>query len=182
MLNSKSLLVTIVVGACIQVISSGHALSKANSVQSTSSRQSSPSLLGAPIRITWNDEVDCDWGTDIEHYISIARRQKEAMERRNPSSEVSAQGSTLVNRPWGGLTVTAVSVSYETSSIHFREPPSIVAAQLALRGFQIEKSDESDGWVVSGRNNPLDYASSGVEAATTRFDRRLGNSSWFCGV
>jgi hypothetical protein len=95
--------------------------------QSTASR---PPWL--PITITYDGRAGgCNRGREIARF----ERQAE----NDPEFNLSGQAKVPANRRWGRLTVTAVSISSESSTIHFAEPLDVVRAEFQARGLMLAK-------------------------------------------
>jgi hypothetical protein len=138
--------------------------------------------LGPPIQVkTTTSDNDCHLGPDLEPYFQTAARLRDQNIARNPGSEADLFGTTRVNRPWGRLTITVVLSSYETRAVFFREPLSVVVAQLSAQGFGLQRHQRDGGFdVIRGIN--LDEFSSSNVATTQPNDSRLGQTVWGCGM
>ncbi len=134
-------------------------------------------MSGPPIRINISNQ-NCRWGADLRPYFDRSIAAREAQAAASPdgiSPEDASSFISVPNRSWHGLTVTAVAIHWESSSVYFRE--SVAEVRRVLRANGIEVSDLGEMPIRSEEaveGQSLD--------PTNREDRRYGASSITCGV
>jgi hypothetical protein len=132
---------------------------------------------GPPIRINISNQ-GCDWGPDVQPYFDRSIAAREALAARSPGGVAPEDSSSFVsvpNRPWRGLTVTAIAIHWESSSVYFREPVDVVRRVLRANGIEV-----SDLGEMPIRNEEAVEAQS--LDPTNAEDRRWGAAGITCGV
>lgn len=127
---------------------------------------------GPPMTLTISNR-DCNWGADFAGYYRQASdilRQAGRQEGRDAESV----RMRVPDRPWNGLTVSAVEAIYEGSGIIFAEPLPDVRAALASAGVRVA----DDGGI------PMDGDGPSVQAirATSGSAVRYGATVLTCGA
>lgn len=133
-----------------------------------------PRPLGPPIALSISNR-DCAWGAEYDAYY----RQAATIllhTGRQAGREAESVRFRVPDRPWNGLTVTAVEAIYEGSGIIFAEPVTDVRAALVRAGVRVA----ADGGI------PLDDANDAVAVqairATEGSARRYGATVLTCGA
>jgi hypothetical protein len=139
-----------------------------------------PPAKNAPqaIRLQWRHSAEnsCYFGPEIEVYFDRARANLEQQMARDPTGgDQNDLASARVNRRWGGVTITAVVVGYETTDIYFADPLPRLLAQARRAGPPIIKRREGRSFIYARE------VFSGFVSATDSDERRYGQSIWFCG-
>jgi hypothetical protein len=139
-----------------------------------------PPAKNAPqaIRLQWRHSAEnsCYFGPEIEAYFDRARANLEQQMARDPTGgDQNDLASARVNRRWGGVTITAVVVGYETTDIYFADPLPRLLAQARRAGPPIIKRREGSSLIYDRE------VVSGFTSATEAYERRYGQSIWFCG-
>lgn len=116
----------------------------------------------------------CFRGPGLAPYIdqAIAKRKRAA---QRDGGELGSFYVRVPNRPWNGLTVTAIALHYESTSVYFREPEAKVRQVLKRIGVRIDANG----------NMPIENEEA-VEmqrlSATKPESRAYGASEINCGV
>lgn len=132
---------------------------------------------GPAIRINISNQ-GCQWGDDLRPYFDRSIAARDAQAAASPdgiSPEDASSFITVPNRSWRGLTVTAVAIHWESSSVYFREPVAEVRRVLRANGIEVSDLGEMpirNEEAVEGQS--LD--------PTNPEDRRYGASGITCGV
>jgi hypothetical protein len=141
-------------------------------------RPTSTRATPAPITLQWRPSADnlCHFGPALAPYFARAQADLNKKQASDPNGGDEDQiGVAPVNRRWGGVTITAVVVGYETSDVYFAEPLPRLLAQAQQAGLAIIKREDDRALIYEGD------VVSGFASATRAGDRRFGRSIWFCG-
>lgn len=127
-----------------------------------------------PIEFTISNN-ECFNGKGIDPYVQKAIAQRRRAAQEGNVGELGSFYVAVPSRPWRGLTVTGVGLHYESTSIYFREPVSIVRRVLRAAGVQIA----ADGSIPITREEAVEFQ---ALRATADEARRFGASRVECGV
>jgi hypothetical protein len=130
---------------------------------------------GSPIALSISN-TNCEWGNDIAPYIQIAideRRRQVTGSATVPENESTF--ARIPARSWRGLTLTAVAVHYESSSLYFREPVAEVIAVLRAAGITVD----ANGAIPITNEEAVENQSIGAPRGD---GARYGSSEISCGV
>ncbi|MBN8500997.1 MAG: hypothetical protein J0M19_07600 [Sphingomonadales bacterium] len=103
---------------------------------------------------------------------AIAKRKRAA---RRDGGELASFYVRLPDRRWHGLTVTAVGLHYESTSVYFREPEAKVRQVLKGIGVQID----AKGVIPMQSEEAVETQ---LLSATSGESRAYGSSAVTCGV
>lgn len=117
----------------------------------------------------------CFNGSSIDPYIQRAIAQRVAAERRGKAGEGVSFYERIPSRAWRGLTVTAIGLHYERTSIYFREPATTVAATLRRNGVNIDANNR----IPILNDEAVEVQ---ILRPTPRASRTYGASEVNCGV
>jgi hypothetical protein len=132
---------------------------------------------GPPITLAISNR-NCEWGSDLRPYFDQSIAARERLAAASPDGIAPEDSTSFIavpNRPWRGLTVTAVAIHWESSSVYFREPVERVREVLRANGIEVSDLGEMpirNEEAVEGQS--LD--------PTNAEDRRWGASGITCGV
>jgi hypothetical protein len=128
----------------------------------------------APIEFSISNE-SCFKGRGIDPYVHKAIAQRiRAAEQKN-AGELATFYVAVPSRPWRGLTVTAVGLHYESTSVYFAEPVATVRRVLRKAGVRIEANDV----IPMASEEAVEVQ---LLRATTNESGRYGASEVNCGV
>jgi hypothetical protein len=176
-MNSRflPLLAAVVIGWVIGPIAAAQSSSRAT-------QSAGMSRLSAPIPVFRAAGRDaCSWGPQIKSYLDIASRDYETKVRAAPSNNSQdIQGYAMVDRPWGRVTVAAVSLHSEGVAVIFKEPIDSVVRELRSRGYRLSRLPETLGYDIQGARQS-DATDSSITSITDDEELRLGLTAWSCG-
>lgn len=128
----------------------------------------------APIEIIISNNA-CFKGSGLRPYVQNAIAQRTNAARRKNAGELATFYVRVPSRPWRGLTVTAVGLHYESTSVYFAEPGATVRRVLRQSGVKVADNDSIP--MVSEEAVEVQFL-----RATTGNSRRYGASKVNCGV
>jgi hypothetical protein len=129
--------------------------------------------LGPPITLTISNR-DCTWGADYQGYY----RQAQTLllhTGEQAGREAESVRVRVPDRPWNGLTVTAIEAMVGGSGIIFAEPVTVVQAALTRTGVRVAQ----DGSIAVGDGTGGSVIQ--LVIATEGSARRYGQAALRCG-
>jgi hypothetical protein len=130
-----------------------------------------------PIALRWDSKSPCNFGPQLAPYVSRAIANMEANQRAaRVADDENITGLARVNRQWGRLRISAVTIGYESIFIHFDKGLPDLLAQTRSIGIRPLRT-EGDGTILIYEEG----TSSGLSAASDARERALGRSVWWCG-
>ncbi len=127
-----------------------------------------------PIEFSISNEA-CFKGRGIDPYVQKAIAQRIRAAQQHNAGELAIFFVSVPSRPWRGLTVTAVGLHYESTSIYFAEPVAIVRRVLQKSGLRFSAND----FIPMASEEAVEVQ---LLRATTNESRRYGASEVNCGV
>lgn len=127
-----------------------------------------------PIEFTISNN-ECFKGKGIDPYVQKAIAQRRRAAWQGNAGELASFFVTVPFRPWRGLTVTAVGLHYERTSVYFAEPVATVRRVLRQTGVRIAAND----FIPMASEEAVEIQ---LLRATTKEDLRYGTSEVNCGV
>lgn len=128
----------------------------------------------APIEFTVSNKT-CFKGRGIGPYVQKAIAQRRRAARQGKAGELATFYVQVPSRPWRGLTVTAVGLHYERTSVYFAEPVATLRRVLRQAGVRIAAND----FIPMASAEAVEVQ---LLRATTEESRRYGASEVNCGV
>ena len=128
----------------------------------------------APIEFSISNTA-CFEGSGIDPYVHKAIAQRIRAAQQKSAGELATFYAAVPSRPWRGLTVTAVGLHYESTSVYFAEPVATVRRVLQQSGVRIEAND----FIPMASEEAVEVQ---LLRATTEESRRYGASEVNCGV
>lgn len=128
----------------------------------------------APIEFSISNEA-CFKGKGIKPYVQKAIAQRVRAAQQKSAGELATFYVAVPSRPWRGLTVTAIGLHYESTSVYFAEPVATVRRVLQQSGVGIEAND----FIPMASEEAVEVQ---LLRATTEESRRYGASEVNCGV
>lgn len=128
----------------------------------------------APMEFTISNN-GCFKGSGIKPYVDKAIAQRIRAAKRRNAGELATFFVQVPYRPWHGLTVTAVGLHYESTSVYFAEPVVTVRRVLQQAGVRFAAND-----IIPMASE--DAVEVQLLRATTEESRRYGASEVNCGV
>lgn len=117
----------------------------------------------------------CFKSKDLYPYVQKAIAQRTRAARQKNGSELATFYVRVPSRPWRGLTVTAVGLHYESTSVYFAEPVATVRRVLQQAGVRFAAND----FIPIANDEAVETQSL---RATSEESRRYGASAVNCGV
>jgi hypothetical protein len=132
---------------------------------------------GSPLALRWDSKDPCNFGSQLAPYVSRAIANMEANQRAaRVADDETITGLARVNRRWGRLRISAVTMGYESISIHFDKGLPDLLAQTRTIGIRPLRT-EGNGTILIYEEG----TSSGLSPASDARERALGRSVWWCG-
>jgi hypothetical protein len=133
--------------------------------------------VGSPLALRWDSKDPCNFGSQLAPYVSRAIANMEANQRAaRVADDETITGFARVNRRWGRLRISAVTMGYESITIHFDKGLPDLLAQTRSIGVRPLRTEDNGTVLIY----ELDV-SSGLGPASDARERALGRSVWWCG-